>query len=299
LLDSGVFEDTMHHVITCPVDYSEGSRRALRYAAALAPQLNAIVNVLHVVDPLLVTASAIHQVDVLGREAEAELRAFAEQDISKAVRAEYTVLRGSSDKVIARQASDRRARLIVMGTHGLSGIRRAFFGSTTRGVLRLTAIPVLAVPFPRSGQAELERPLIGAGPVLVPVDFGGSSSATVRSGAELARALGRSLVLLHVRTDHTASDVEAWLTGLAAAVGALPVQTVVVAGDPAGEIAACAGEQDAAVIVMALSDAGAAAGSVTYQVLCRTSVPVLAIPKTPVVLPRPWQQPAQSICVAR
>jgi nucleotide-binding universal stress UspA family protein len=267
--------------IACPIDYSDCSRRALRYAGALAEHFHVPLDVLHVVDPLLVTASAIHQVDVLGAEARAELEAFARRELPSTVKTDASMAKGAPDKEIVRYVEDREADLIVMGTHGLQGLRRAFFGSTARGVLRRTQVPVLAVPLHETRRPDPERPLETAGPVIAAVDLTETSAGVARAAAALARALKVPCVLLHVeKTGNPArwARAENLLKELGAGAGT-EVETLVTRGGTAAEISRHARERTASVVVMALSDVGARAGSVTYDVLCETEVPVLAIPR--------------------
>jgi nucleotide-binding universal stress UspA family protein len=240
------------------------------------------LGVLHVVDPLLVTATAIHQYDVLGDEARAELEAFARAELPSAVKTDTSMLQGAPDKEIVRYVEHRDADLIVMGTHGLQGLRKAFFGSTTRGVLRRTQVPVLAVPPHESRHANLDRPLAAAGPVIAAIDLSETSAGVARAAALLARALSVSCVLMHVERS---GDPARWalaenvLKQLAEATGARNIETFVTRGDRVAGIAGYARDRGASVIVMALSDVGAKAGSVTYDVLCQSEVPVLAVPR--------------------
>jgi universal stress protein A len=287
------------YMIACPIDFSDCSKRALRYAGALASHLRATLDLIHVVDPLLAGAAAVQQLDVLGDEARAELRAFAEAEIVLPAASALTIVRGSPDQEIVNYASRQRADVIVMGTHGLTGVRKAFFGSTAQGVLRKSPVPVLAVPLSGSGRADLDTPLVGSGPVLAPVDFSRESDAAAHLAAGLARALSVPLVLLHVTParrevlegwqharntwgDRTPAAVspESLLQQLTRSLDYHRSETSVLEGVPAEEIARCARDREANVIVMSLSGAGTGArpGSVAYRVLCLAPVPVLAIP---------------------
>jgi nucleotide-binding universal stress UspA family protein len=281
----------------CPIDFSDCSRRALQYAAALASHFGAALGVIHVADPMLAGAAAIHQFNLLGDEARAELRAFVEAEIPLSPSSDLTIVQGAAHREILKYAARKRADLIVVGTHGLTGVRKAFFGSTTRSVLRRASIPVLAVPLPEATTAHLQRPLIARGPVLAPVDFSAESEAAARVAAGLARALSVPLLLLHVARrgargigswqqagipgDRTpVLEIRALAQKLAAAVGRQPIEPCVTEGAPAEEIARCARDNNVSVIVMALNGAGRGArpGSVAYRVLCLAPAPVLAVP---------------------
>ena len=291
--------------IVCPVDYSDCSKRALRFAGALAEHFAARLVVLHVFDPLVAGTAALHQFDVTGRDGQEELRLFTEDHLPASVREskriERVLLLGTPGHEIIQLARERDADLLVMGTHGFSGVRKAFFGSTLQGVLRRAQVPVLAVPILDHREAGIQAPLIATGPVLAPVDFSAESRAAARAAAGLAAALGLPLMLLHVvaRTnpgsagwehantqgDRTALADPATLMGeLVASIGAgTSISTRVTDGDPAEQIARLARDKRSALIVMSLGSSAMRRrkpGSIAYRVLCLAPVPVLALPET-------------------
>jgi nucleotide-binding universal stress UspA family protein len=298
------------YTIVCPIDFSACSRRALRYAGALASHFGARLSVIHVVDPMLAGAAAIHQVDVLGDEARAELRAFVAEEIALPGPINLTIVKGAPEREIVRYAVGERADLIVMGTHGLTGLPRAFFGSTARSVLRRASVPVLAVPLPERRSAEIDAPLVAPGPVLAPIDFSPESDEAAHLAAGLARALSVPLVLLHVvpggpwavegrhhattgRDRTPLAATESLVQALAASIGPQPIETIVADGVPGDEIARCARERGVSIIVMALEGVGGAhrPGSVAYRVLCLAPVPVLAVPASVVSRPSSVVEP--------
>jgi nucleotide-binding universal stress UspA family protein len=289
----------------CPVDFSDHSRQALRYASALAAYVDGRLVVAHVVDPLLAAAQRTYQWDPLGADTREELEGFVwpETDAEELPRSgvELVLRQGEAAAEIVGLAKARGAELIVMGTHGLSGFRRMFFGSTTARVLRATDIPVLAVPLgDEAAQARGPRRLVGA--LVAPVDFSDSSLRAADMAVRIAKALGQPLVLLHVvsplraaarwQPDASAHDevrVEKARNELARIVvglGATDVERLVSTGDPAEEIARVASERRAGVIVMGLQGhglplVGRAPGSVATRVLALAPVPVLCVPGTP------------------
>jgi nucleotide-binding universal stress UspA family protein len=139
--------------ILCAVDFSEPSRRALRYAAAVALREGAGLRVLYVNDPLLVASAsaALHDRHVVKRS-EGELKSFIDRTVPAPARARLRVTSrasiGHAPVEILREAGRRKSDLIVMGTHGLGGADRLLMGSTTLSVLLRTKVPVLVVPPP-------------------------------------------------------------------------------------------------------------------------------------------------------
>jgi nucleotide-binding universal stress UspA family protein len=62
-----------------------------------------------------------------------------------------TIVEGDPAEMIVATAKERKATLIVTGTHGRRGIRRFFLGSTAEDLVRTSETPVLVVPVPRRG----------------------------------------------------------------------------------------------------------------------------------------------------
>jgi nucleotide-binding universal stress UspA family protein len=137
--------------ILCAVDFSATSAAALRYAAALARSSRARLSVVFAVDPLLsAAAAAAYDPRGLTDTAKTELRQFVRTTLgpSAAGRVRLLVGMGTPARTVLAIADKIRADLVVTGTHGLTGLRKVFFGSTAEGLLRRSALPVLVVPGP-------------------------------------------------------------------------------------------------------------------------------------------------------
>ena len=140
--------------ILCPVDFSEGSRSALRYGAAIARHFGARLLVLTVEDPLLTEALDLGTgVAWRPEESRRELQEFADAAFTgqahgarETMPVEYDVAVGKPAPEILRVARERPCDLIVISTNGMTGVRKLFFGSTTERVLRETTRPVLITP---------------------------------------------------------------------------------------------------------------------------------------------------------
>ncbi len=144
--------------ILVPIDFSAHADRALRYATTLADRFNATVEVLHVVeDPFVSGAWAPEAVAPNIPELLADLVAAARGKlddlkaaaIAKGVRLKTTVLTtvvsGRPADTIADFARTERFDLIVMGTHGRTGLSHALLGSVAERVVRTAPCPVLTV----------------------------------------------------------------------------------------------------------------------------------------------------------
>jgi len=289
--------------VLCPVDFSEHSRLALKYAEAVARRGNATLTVMYSNDPLLVAAAAValHDRDIAKRSAE-ELRAFVDATVpaeaTEALRAMSVVSVGRPSDEIIKVARHRRSDLIVIGTHGLTGAGRMLMGSTTVGILQRTAVPVLAVPPSTAADAAVAAGWPGS-TIVAAVELDDAAASDVDVAMDLARYWHTSLLLVHVISD---IHGPAWVTGdLAAhdrirvclaqqrinelAVAArrrVPTRARVICGRPSDEIAALAAAEGSGLVITALRDRrgwfGSKRGAVAYQVLSHAVTPVLAHP---------------------
>ena len=110
----------------------------------------------------------------------------------------FEVAAGKPAPEVLRVARERKCDLIVMGTHGLTGVRRMFFGSTTERVLRETTVPVLLTPASEKGPVQLEDVKRAIRRVLVPVDLSAATARPVQIASGVAEALDAALLLTHV-----------------------------------------------------------------------------------------------------
>jgi len=136
--------------ILCPVDFSANSRAALRYAAMLARLSDAHLIVLYVDDPLLAAVMAARKTaPAMIAATETELQRFVTEALRGATPAPaYTVMAraGTPAQEIGKIAERHGCDLIVIGYRGVGRTSRLLFGSTTEGVMRTTAVPVVAIP---------------------------------------------------------------------------------------------------------------------------------------------------------
>jgi nucleotide-binding universal stress UspA family protein len=293
------------HSILCPIDFSASSRGALRYAGAIAAHFGARLTLLAVNDPLLQEAAEFagpaHLVEDTTRELERFFReTFAERphgipDVN------IVVATGKSAPEILRASREQRCDLIVMSSHGATGFRKMFFGSTTERVLRETVIPMLVTAGSDPGPEKLEDVARLTRRVLAPVDLTAATSHQLSVAHGLAEALHVPVLLLHVvepvrsfsTTQLRLSTVDAERRhraerALEQAIEEMPAgvkaEALVAYGEPAEEIAKVATDRNAGIIVMGLHSSpilGPRMGSVTYRVLCLAHRLVLAIPPLP------------------
>jgi nucleotide-binding universal stress UspA family protein len=292
-----------HPSVLCPIDFSNPSRAALRYATAIAERFRTSLTLLTVNDPLLAEAAEMRAgPEWLPEDSERELRRFFQHTFEHRtlfpIDVEVVVTTGQPAQEILRVARERRCELIVMSTHGLTGVRKLFFGATTERVLRETDIPVLVTPAVEPSPLFLDdvRQLVGR--ILAPVDLTAASENQVQIAGALASAVDVPLLLAHVveplrfpgppnvqrpRVDgeRRARSEQALQELMAAVPAGVKSEALTAFGDPAEEIAKIAKDRRAGVIVIGLHAsplAGPRMGSVTYRVLCLSQTPVLALP---------------------
>ena len=140
------------HRILCPVDFSPTSERAAGYAMRLARQLGASVHFVHawtlpayaLPDGAVVFGAEVGEQirGELGKQMEALLARVRDRDVA----VEGHVVEGTAAREIVRATASLGADLVVMGTHGRTGLPHVVLGSVAERVVRTSAVPVLTVP---------------------------------------------------------------------------------------------------------------------------------------------------------
>jgi nucleotide-binding universal stress UspA family protein len=294
--------------ILCPVDFSDHSRRALDHAIAIARWYEAKVTALHVFSPAPVAAfgpgpvvfepivlTAVDRDQLL-----ADTKAFAEAEGAPGVTIDVAVREGTTAGEILEQAASMNADLLVIGTHGRSGVERLVLGSVAEKVLRKASCPVMTVP---KGLPDA----VPAGPVLYrrilcPVDFSESSLRALKYAISLAQEADGQLTVLHVvahEFEYTPGIEYAGITvgdflkeredalqrQLQEVVAGAPefcrAESLMTHGKPWREVLRVAEEKRSDLIVMGVQGRGAADllffGSTTQHVVREASCPVLTL----------------------
>jgi nucleotide-binding universal stress UspA family protein len=139
--------------ILVPTDFSDPSAEALGTAIALAQQSGAVVDLVHVAveaafalpPPVDVASVPVDMSKVL--EQATQVLAVEEERVRAAgLRCETAMLVGRPDAEIVARANATGAELIVMGTHGRSGLAHALLGSVAERVVQHSPCPILIVP---------------------------------------------------------------------------------------------------------------------------------------------------------
>lgn len=136
-----------------PTDFSSASRPALQRAIGLARESRAELLLLHVVAPVMpvvgegyIPPQTYEAIETAARKgAQKKLDALAARARKASVRARTLLAEGSSHERIISVAKSQRADLIVMGTHGRSGLVRLIIGSVASRVISGAPCPVMTV----------------------------------------------------------------------------------------------------------------------------------------------------------
>ena len=141
---------TQINSILIPTDFSDLSESAIKVGIAIAKRQNAEVTLLHVVDllPNLLPTEVLlsHPQDVLSRMEEKLMELCKKIQNDTGIKASVKALEGTPSEGICKLAHEADVSLIVMGTHGVSGLRELFIGSEAYRVIKNAACPVLTVP---------------------------------------------------------------------------------------------------------------------------------------------------------
>lgn len=149
--------------ILLPTDFSGCANYALPYAAAIARATRATIICVHVVEPVVPTvgysglAEPLPIADVseqLEDSAERELPRLAERDECAGLDIQEVIAHGDAAAEIVRLAGEREVDLIVISSHGRTGLGRIIFGSTAEAVVRHATCPVLVVKPPADEETD-------------------------------------------------------------------------------------------------------------------------------------------------
>ncbi len=185
--------------ILFPTDFSVFSEAALPYAEALARRYEATLYPAHVVPPEPYHSLPMEPfpvtLDYAWRGAEESLAKLASLEELKDIHHQILLKQGPLWDVLSGMIDKHRVDLIVLGTHGRTGISRLAMGSVAEEIYRRASCPVLCVgpkvPHESKQSPEFHR-------ILFPTDFSEASRAALPYALRLAEESQARLVLLHL-----------------------------------------------------------------------------------------------------
>jgi nucleotide-binding universal stress UspA family protein len=195
--------------IVCPVDMSPSTPPLLAFAATWARWYDADLDVLHAVPPPEMLGDPMGGMIVTTmhrplHEVRADLEQIVTEVVPEDVRSSVAVVEGQPVEVILHDAHTRPRSMVIMGSHGRSGLDRIIHGSITATVAHHTRRAVLILPARLLDSVE---PLPLFSRVLCAVDFLPSSLSALDHALQLAGQVDGRIEVLHVL--ETAGDEEA------------------------------------------------------------------------------------------
>lgn len=144
--------------VLVPIDFSDYSKSALKYAVNFSKQFNAEMILVYVVEPVVYPPDfsmgqiAIPSVNVeWDKRAKEELDNLADSEIPSDVKVKKVIKTGKPFVEIIDTAADEDVDIIIIATHGHSGVEHILFGSTAEKVVRKAPCPVLTLREPIKG----------------------------------------------------------------------------------------------------------------------------------------------------
>ena len=288
--------------IVVPIDFSQTSIKALDYAIALAGEFGSQIHLIHVLEsPSVFNSTSQPSYAIWDKEAKksatARLAELVDEKVDEWTTVNSEVRSGRAYKTICEAAREEKADLIVIGTHGFTGLKHLLLGSTAERVIRHTPCSVLTV---RTQQVRNAKPVVKPKKILVPTDFSKPAEEALQSAVALAKHYQAQLHLRYVVPVHYGAgennqidyrwlevdEMEAGQKKLAALSKTLlakkiSVKTEIRRGRPSLEITEAAEKLGADLI--ALSTHGrtgwqhALLGSTTEEVVSHSLCPVLVV----------------------
>jgi nucleotide-binding universal stress UspA family protein len=288
---------TVDHVLFA-TDGSDDADRAAAHAVELAAAFDATLSVLSVVDSRYERA---YETDDARRDARTRLAVEAEAATTRVtrrataagVRTVTAVEEGRPAQIIADVAADVDADVVVVGTHGRTGLYRFLLGSVAEGVLDRLRRSVLVVPTETDAGDDGDE-TVAYRTVLLATDGGRASRVATEWALTVAAATGATVRALSVvdrrvagqQVARTALETEAREAvreaALAGTERGVEVETAVEVGLPAAVVVDAAAEAD--LVVVGTNDRTGldrlALGSVSRRVVRTTQTPVLVARRT-------------------
>jgi nucleotide-binding universal stress UspA family protein len=272
-------------------DFSKCSDLALRIALDIARRYGATLQLFHWVDPTIYNMVGPGALQAASQAAWRDIQRLdmdlLVQGFLKDIREKVLVEDGDLSQVLSRVISERKIDLIVLGTHGRTGLRKLILGSVAEKIFRQASCPVLTVgpQSRRIGQAEPRS-------ILFPTDFSPRSQVAETYALGLAGKYGSRLTLLHVSADEGGGGLDEnerrdWikrqvetLAGREKAISGNP-DLIVKIGSPVDVILRVADERQADLIVLGVRAPYSLADRLmwpnAYRIVCESRCPVLTV----------------------
>jgi nucleotide-binding universal stress UspA family protein len=278
-------------------DFSDCSRSALKQAAAIARLHGSDILVLHIIPPEPIINSALEpatwEYETMKQQAREEMAA-AEQATISDIKHDYLVESGPLKDVLDDIIMAREISLVVLGTHGRTGLKKIFLGSVAEEIYRLADCPVMTIG------PDIEPKLLTHGrfeSVLFATDFTAGSKHALPMALGFAQESHARFTMLHVLEEGSMAAMylhEQLAKSAREQIGALipaqvrvssPPDVEVVSGYPVEEILRVARKNQADLIVLGVHKASRVGArtsahlpwTIASTVVCHAKCPVLTV----------------------
>lgn len=167
-------------------DFSSGSAYAVDLAINIANHWHSDIRLVYVKEK---------KEDEAPIRAEIERRNEGVAHLLEGIKLEYVIREGSPAEQLATQAKEDNAALLVVGTHGMSGIKRNMLGTNTHRIIEISPVPVLIIREDFNFNKALET-------IVVPLDSSDDTRQKVAEAAVFARTFGSTIHLLGLYTSN-------------------------------------------------------------------------------------------------
>ena len=285
--------------ILCPIDFSELSDLALRYAAAGANQYNANLTVFHAAHIELpryftrgMTDQITKEINAAQEDVQAHMARHVESTLGSAagkLSVKYKFVQAHPVDAILDTAESGETDLIVLGTHGYGGVKKLLMGSVAKGVLESSSVPLFTVRQKQHDFIDVTNrdaiPQIKS--ILCPCNISEPAGLGLRYAVSLAERFHANLTVLNIHEGEETLDsspVEEelcdWISSNVKAQCAL--KPIVRQGNAAEQIINFATEEKIDLIVIGARHhsfhGGSFFGRTTELVVRHAPLPVLTVP---------------------
>lgn len=283
----------MYDTLLVPTDGSAAATTAVEQALTLAAQFDATLHAIHVVDRTDYPVETDELAADLAERGTETVDAISERAAEQGLECTTEIVDTEKPvhETLIEDAIDRNVDLIVMGTHGRTGVNRLVLGSVAERTLRVSPIPVLTVHESADADQAFER-------ILVPTDGSNTAALAATHAIQVAAEADAALHIVHV-VDLTAVSgeygtgriLEAMRTAGQRAVDELvdqateadisTVEASILSGSPSRAVVDYATDRDVDCIVMGTHGRSGLdrllLGSVTEKVVRLAEMPVLSV----------------------
>jgi nucleotide-binding universal stress UspA family protein len=183
--------------ILVPVDFSEHSEYALHVAAIIAKQHNAGIVLLHMIgmsDSVLANSEIAEEAEAKYylNLAKDKIKQYTEKEYLKGISLEAIIQNYKDFEEVNNVAEEKNCDLVVMGSHGTSGISELFVGSNTEKVVRTSNVPVIVIKKPHQ-DFTIKK-------MVMATDFANKSVSAYIKADTFAKLFNASLEVVYVNT---------------------------------------------------------------------------------------------------